>query len=205
MKKLGILIAIINLLTLNCNAQSYLEHLQQQQPGQGSVVVKQSADITELVNGKDKKAENAASQTTNNNSKTNKAADDKEEEKKDDTIKHEYTSKQLEMKTDDDEADNSVDTRKKVMRGAYKVDGYRVQVYAGGNSRENKQKAEEAGRKVKAAFPGLPVYVHFYSPQWKCRMGNFRTREDAEKVLKQVRSMGYKQAILIKTKITVQY
>ena len=47
------------------------------------------------------------------------------------------------------------------MVGSYKVDGYRVQVYAGGNSRKDRQTAEEIGAKLKRSFPTEPVYVHF--------------------------------------------
>ena len=94
-----------------------------------------------------------------------------------------------------------VDMSKKVMRGAQKVNGYRVQVYAGGNSRAAKQKAEEAGRVVKRE----PIYVHFYSPRWICRMGNYRTLDEANRMLANVKKLGYKQAVVVKGKITVQY
>jgi len=98
-----------------------------------------------------------------------------------------------------------VDTRKKVMRNAQKITGYRIQVYAGGNTRAHRVKAEQAGGKVKNAFPDQPVYVHFYSPRWICRMGNFRTYGEASKLLKQVKRLGYPQACIVKGKITVQY
>lgn len=109
------------------------------------------------------------------------------------------------------ESDNSeldmptVDMRKKMPRRSYKVNGYRVQVFAGGNSRNDKMKAQEAGNKVKMAYPELPVYVHFYSPRWICRVGNFRSYEEANIVLKRVRNMGYKQACIVSGKITVAY
>lgn len=98
-----------------------------------------------------------------------------------------------------------VDTRKKVMRNAQKVTGYRIQAYAGGNTRADRVKAEQAGTKLKNAFPEQPIYVHFYSPRWICRMGNFRNYNDAAKLLKQVKSLGYPQACIVKGKITVQY
>lgn len=99
----------------------------------------------------------------------------------------------------------AVDMRKKVMRRSYKVNGYRVQVYAGGNSRNDKIKAQNAGNAVKQAFPNQPVYVHFYSPRWICRVGNFRTYEEANAILHQVKKMGYKQACIVSGKITVAY
>ena len=98
-----------------------------------------------------------------------------------------------------------VDMRKKVMRRAYKVNGYRVQVFAGGNSRNDKIKAQNAGNAMKMAFPSQPIYVHFYSPRWICRMGNYRTYEEASAILHQVQKMGYKQACIVSGKITVAY
>lgn len=99
----------------------------------------------------------------------------------------------------------TVDMRKKVMRRSYKVDGYRVQVFAGGNSRNDKVKAQNAGTDMKMAFPSQPVYVHFYSPRWICRIGNYRTYEEANAILQQVKKMGYKQACIVSGKITVAY
>ncbi|MBS5614010.1 MAG: SPOR domain-containing protein, partial [Prevotella buccalis] len=50
-----------------------------------------------------------------------------------------------------------------------------------------------------------PVYVHFYSPRWICRVGNYRSYEEAAHILKQVKGLGYKQASIVRGKITVQY
>ena len=98
-----------------------------------------------------------------------------------------------------------VDMRKKVMRKSYKVTGYRVQAYAGGNSRNDRLKAEQIGNTLKMNFPDQPVYVHFYSPRWICRMGNYRGLGEAQKMLAKVKAMGYRQACLVKGQITVQY
>lgn len=98
-----------------------------------------------------------------------------------------------------------VDTSKKVMRRSYKVNGYRVQVFAGGNSRADKQKAQQAGNAVKRAMPDQPVYVHFYSPRWICRVGNYRSYQEANRVLSQVKKLGYRQACIVSGKINVAY
>lgn len=98
-----------------------------------------------------------------------------------------------------------VDTSKKVMRGGKKITGYRVQAYSGGNSRADRQKAESIGNAIKQRFPDLPVYVHFYSPRWICRVGNFRTYQEANEVLAEIKDMGYRQACIVKGKITVAY
>jgi hypothetical protein len=36
-------------------------------------------------------------------------------------------------------------------------------------------------------------------------MGNYRTYDEAQEVLKRVKDMGYQSAIIVKGKITVQY
>ena len=99
----------------------------------------------------------------------------------------------------------TVDMRKKVMTRSYKVDGYRVQAFMGGNTRADHQRAEQIRNAIKMKFPDQPVYVHFYSPRWVCRVGNYRSYEEASRMLKQIRDMGYKSATILKGKITVQY
>lgn len=110
-------------------------------------------------------------------------------------------------KADNDDGMNipTVDMRKKVMRSSYKVTGYRVQAFAGGNTRADKMKAQQIGNNIKMKYPDVPVYVHFYSPRWICRVGNFRSYEQARWMLKAVKEMGYRSAIIVKGKITVQY
>ncbi|WP_028898588.1 SPOR domain-containing protein [Prevotella sp. HJM029] len=97
-----------------------------------------------------------------------------------------------------------VDMRKKVMRGSRKIVGFRVQAFAGGNSRIDRQKAEQASIVIKTKYPEEPVYVHFYSPHWICRVGNYRTFEEANSMLQKVKALGYRQANIVKGKITVQ-
>ena len=91
------------------------------------------------------------------------------------------------------------------MRQSYKINGYRVQAYLGGNSRSDREKAQQVGNAIKKKYPLEPIYVHFYSPRWTCRVGTYRTYEDAKKMLDNVKKMGYKEATILKGKITVQY
>ena len=189
--------------SMTLSAQSYLEHLQQNEQGLGTVSVTQSKEISDLVNGVQPPA-------PVNKPTTAAAGNAKEEEKKEEEKKEEPKERQAlrpDMPKTDPEGTGEVevDMSKKILRGAQKVNGYRVQVYAGGNSREAKQKAEEAGRVVKRAYPSEPIYVHFYSPRWICRMGNYRTLDEANRMLTNVKKLGYKQAVVVKGKITVQY
>jgi hypothetical protein len=110
-----------------------------------------------------------------------------------------------ESNNDEDIEIATVDLRKKVMRNSYKVTGFRVQVFAGGNSRQDRQKAERIGNDVKMNFPDQPVYTHFYPPRWICRVGNYRSYAEADRMLNEVKRLGYKQACIVKGKISVSY
>ncbi len=110
------------------------------------------------------------------------------------------TSKTIAALSPDDPAAASV-----LLGKTYRTNGYRVQVMAGGNSRADKNKVTMAGNKMKAEFPDESVYVHFYTPRWICRLGNYRTYEEAYQMLRKVQSMGYNQATIVKGKIVLKY
>ena len=42
-----------------------------------------------------------------------------------------------------------------------RVEGYRVQVYKGGNSSQDRKEAEKTGQIIKDNYPNIPVYVHW--------------------------------------------
>jgi hypothetical protein len=86
-----------------------------------------------------------------------------------------------------------------------KINGFRIQVYFGDNSRKGKTEARAAGLRFRNSFPELPVYVSFASPHWKCQAGDFRTIEEASEILKQIREMGiFREAVIVKSKINVR-
>ena len=131
----------------------------------------------------------------NNIRETERSSAERNTERKSEEKKEEAREDELVIPT--------VDMRKKVMRGSRKVTGYRVQAFAGGNTRADKLKAQQAGNDIKMRFPDQPIYVHFYSPRWICRMGNYRSYEEAHRMLRAVKAMGYKAATIVKGKITV--
>ena len=188
-------IAVIDILTAQCicgaQAQTFLDRLKKPTKDKAVVTVTQDAAIDKLVNG-----DNAAN-TTVTTKKTPSA-----------TTKKEPVEKPTSTNTTTSPASSTPeepDMSKKVMKNSYKVTGYRVQAFAGGNTRSDRQKAENVGNAIKRRFPEQPIYVHFYSPRWICRVGNFRTYEEAHAMLVEIREMGYKQASIVKGKISVQY
>ena len=222
MKQFVIFLIIILCSSVEAKAQNFLQHLQQVTPGLGTVTVSQSKTIDELVNGKPITPQNVKQKTTpevikNNTNELQKKTEPlkktivaEKESTKRTTVSEQKKNAQIpdsmkKQELNEDEAETpTVDMRKKVMRSSYKVTGYRVQAYAGGNSRNDRLKAEQIGNAIKMKYPEMPVYVHFYSPRWICRVGNFRSLTEAQKMLHKVRAMGYSQACLVKGQITVQ-
>lgn len=204
--------AVISLLALGfasqAGAQSFLDGLREKKAGEGTVTVTQDPAIDELIN-------NTQLLRTQPSAPKKETARKPEHDVRNTATHNETTAKTSAAKTHSErytEAHGSesgdlpaIDTSKKVMRGGRKITGYRVQAYSGGNSRADRQKAERIGNAIKSRFPDLPIYVHFYSPRWICRVGNFRTYQEANEVLQEIKDMGYRQACIVKGKITVAY
>ena len=240
MKRFVFLFLSIMSVMVSAKAQTFTQHLQQNQAGKGKVSVSQSREIDALVNGNvtrsatlteaqgqttkkninatqktsvpattttaaktaSGKHETTAKATAGKNDSLEKArAHEQEEERlkaqkaKENAVEEALalqrriaernaeekrkeaeekrqlaeTKKQAAEKSAAAEAEAeaelhipTVDMRKKVMRGARKVTGYRVQAFAGGNTRADKTKAQQAGNDIKMRFPDQPIYVHFY-------------------------------------------
>ena len=185
---------------LPLSAQTFTQRLQQKgTAGQGTVTITQSDEIDKLVNTENLAPAKAAATT---------AASPATSTTPPATATTPTTPKpqvNAAVSNPSEEPVQEVDTSKKVMRGGVKVNGYRVQAFAGGNSRKDRQQAEQVGNDIKAHYANVPVYVHFYSPRWICRVGNYRTYEEAHQMLVALRNLGYSQASIVKGKITVQY
>ena len=298
MKRIVFLLLSIIGLTATVHAQTFMQHLLQQKPGNGKITVSQSRDIDALVNGKNAQEAvidlrqtaqtNTTQKKTTTTGQTQKAAQTAQTKKTVQTKTPEQTKKTepvrnnelankaeraariaqeakadsiekarerwrreqeakaqaqkaaneknaveealalekriaeknaqekaaeakrdaekaAERRADADEEFNipTVDMRKKVMRGARNVIGYRVQAFAGGNTRADKHKAQQAGNAIKMRYPDQPIYVHFYSPRWICRVGNYKSIGEARRMLSAVKAMGYKAAVIVKGKISV--
>ena len=181
---------------MGAGAQTFTQRLQKTVAGQGSVTIHQSDSIDKLVN--------SAMLTTKSSSTTATTTP--------------TTPKPATPSTPSKTAPNSPssptnttsttvipDTVPKMIRNGHKITGYRVQAFAGGNSRKDRQQAEQTRNAIKIHYPNVPVYVHFYSPRWICRVGNYRTYEEAHQMLVSLRDLGFDQSTIVKGKITVAY
>ncbi|MCF0198535.1 MAG: SPOR domain-containing protein [Bacteroidaceae bacterium] len=85
-----------------------------------------------------------------------------------------------------------------------RVTGYRVQVYAGGNTRNAKSKAYQAEALMRRCYPEYAIYTRFVNPRWICHVGDFRTREEAAVLLSELReTKKFPEAIIVKCKVNV--
>lgn len=85
-----------------------------------------------------------------------------------------------------------------------KTSGYRVQIYAGNNTRTAKQTAQQQAQKVKELFPELTVYATFTPPRWLCRVGDYRSIEEADAIMRRLRNSGqFKEASIVRDQIII--
>lgn len=189
MKQFVVLITLFFCSISLASAQTFLERLKNPGRNQAKVTVHQNATLDELINGRPTIVVSGSTKSsTKNNAKSTGTANTKSD-----------------VQESESDSDASDITQNRIERKTYKTNGYRVQVFAGGNSRSDRQKAERTGRTIRVNFPDEPVYVHFYSPRWICRVGNYRSYEEAHQMLTAIKDLGYGQATIVKGRITVQF
>ncbi len=81
------------------------------------------------------------------------------------------------------------------------ADGYRVQIFAG----RDIQAATMTETDARAVFTpkGLHVYLIFEAPFYKVRVGDFTDRNEAENARDLAKSLGYKSAFVVRSKVRV--
>ncbi len=160
--------------------QTFTEHLTRRVAGEGTVTLSQDAEIEALVNGVAARpsAVPSARQTPPNHSKKQNADDDS----------------------------SSEESASEAQMHRTQAIGFRIQVYAGGNNRKSKSEAYRMGDMVRSYFDDVNVYTHFISPRWVCRVGDFKTREEAVEQLRKMRlTQKFNEASIVKSKIIVYY
>ena len=199
---------------LTANAQTFTQRIQQNggKADEGKVTVTHSKAIDDLVNGSNaqqsqqtQSPQSSQQPQTPHSPQSSQKPQSSQQPTTDSAKAREELRRIMGDTPDTTVVEMPIDTRRKVMRGGIKVDGYRVQAFAGGNQRKDRQKAERVGNTIKASYPEEPIYVHFYSPRWICRVGNYRTYEEAHQMLLNIRKLGISGASIVKGKITVQY
>ncbi len=76
--------------------------------------------------------------------------------------------------------------------------GYRIRIYL--NSVQTaREESRTALRRFQEAFPEIPAYLTYSSPNFRVMVGNFRTRTDAELALKRISEL-FPSATIVRDK-----
>ncbi|MGV8963934.1 MAG: SPOR domain-containing protein [Candidatus Saccharimonadaceae bacterium] len=68
-----------------------------------------------------------------------------------------------------------------------KMRGFKIQVFSGNDQRKSKDEAYYKQKLVNGSFEGIETVVFFKSPRWILRAGNFKTRQEANEVMNEIR------------------
>ena len=80
-----------------------------------------------------------------------------------------------------------------------KAKGYRIQVFAGNNTRASKERANEVDRYIRSKYPDLPVHTEFKNPRWLCTVGDFLYYEEAYDTMRKLKKeTPYKGMIILR-------
>lgn len=89
-------------------------------------------------------------------------------------------------------------------KSVIKSSGFRVQVYAGNNTRVAKNEAYQVASRIKDYFPGLSAYTFFNPPRWLCRVGDFRSIEEADATMRKLKATGvFREVSIVKEQINI--
>lgn len=68
-----------------------------------------------------------------------------------------------------------------------RVREYKIQVFMGNNQQQSKREAESKQAQIRKVYPEMRTSVSFQSPFWRLRVGNFRTKEEAQEALQDMK------------------
>jgi len=82
-----------------------------------------------------------------------------------------------------------------------KIDGFRIQVtsFSGVNS---KTMIEQTAEQFRQHFPEIPFHISYFEPNFRLRVGNFRTKIEAYKALQKI-SVVFPGAFVLKDQIEI--
>lgn len=85
----------------------------------------------------------------------------------------------------DDKVDLLVSKHVQINQNRNGIDGYRIQIFfdSGNNS---KTKAQSIYEGFKEKYPDVRAYLSFKSPNYKVRVGDYRSRLDAQRFLNEI-------------------
>ena len=84
--------------------------------------------------------------------------------------------------------------------------GYRIQAYSDNNHTTAKAAAQQRARDIAMKFPQYRSYISYKAPSWRLRIGDFKTRGEAQAALQRIKSVYPKFAremVIVKDHINI--
>lgn len=100
--------------------------------------------------------------------------------------------------TKDYKVDELIKRQKEINQQKQTIPGYRIQIYFGGN----RQKANEVKADFATKHPDVNSYLSYQQPNFKVRAGDFRTRLEAQKFLKDIQGL-YATSFIVQDDIRI--
>ena len=101
--------------------------------------------------------------------------------------------------TKDQHLDELIQKQKEINLQKQSIPGYRIQIYFGGD----RQKANDLKQEFIQKHPDITAYLTYQQPNFKVRVGDFRTRLEASKFLKQI-GTDYVSSFIVPEEISIK-
>lgn len=92
-----------------------------------------------------------------------------------------------------------LDAHKEIVTRERGINGYRVQIYSDSGN-QSKLRTQRRKADFDSKFPGVESYIIYDAPDFKLRVGNFRTRLDARRFLEKI-AREYRSAYIVVDRI----
>lgn len=191
----GVLFSVLPL-----HAQSsYTEKLRKNEAGKGSVIINQSPEIEKVVN-------NTVPSNPGRNSQKDANVPHKEASAHNGTGGGANSSDKTNSGAADGKSKTGAGSKTYTSRARHKARGFRICIFTGGNSRADKTKATQMGNKCRDKFPELAVYPSFIAPRWVTHVGDFKTRQEAQKYVNLIRKAHFTYEVrIVASEVNIPY
>ena len=201
---------------------TYTGHLRSSQAGKGTIVIVQSEAIEQVVNNTPKtKSKTSAWEKPEAKPHTHPVSKNptggtatpshfkshaEESSRKEENASHSYSSRASDTASRSSSTSHPTGVRRYEERIRHKAQGYRICIFTGGNSRQDKNEAIQMGNKCRAKFGELAVYPSFIAPRWVTYVGDFRTHQDAQKYVTLIRRSRISYEVrIVKSEVNLPY
>ena len=194
---------------------TFMEHVRSKKSGEGTVVVNQTKEIDAVVNSRETGAKKQAPSAKKADQTPQSAQTKKTDEGKATNPDHassatnhkDHASSATNPKDQpkhEAEKDHASKSTRTTAHQRVRTTGYRIQIFTGSNSHNDKTKAYAVGNACQKRFPELSVYARFIAPRWVCRVGDFHSREDAQRYANKIRAAGISREVrVVKSEVLV--